>query len=129
MVGPRVFTQAGAIMPRKKDIGTVTPDRAERLYRLLLVLADGAKTRSAVLRQLRLNIRGFYRDLEVLRAVGVAVEHNDGHYMLADDLARAVERLPFPDPCLTIGDARRLARGNSPAHKKIRSRLSSLEKE
>lgn len=114
-------------MTMKKELGNVTPDRAERLYRLLLVLADGAKTRSAVLRQLRLNIRGFYRDLEVLRAVGVSVEQNDGHYVLADDLAAAVERLPFPDPCLTVGDARLLAKGKSSAHEKIRLRLSSLE--
>jgi|SRR5690242_15023584 predicted DNA-binding transcriptional regulator YafY len=112
----------------KKDPGNVTPDRAERLYRLLLLLGDGAKTRAAVLRQLRLNIRGFYRDLEVLRAVGVPVEHNDGHYVLATDVAEALERLPFPDPCLTVADARLLAKGKSSAHRKIRRRLSTLEK-
>ena len=80
---------------------------------LLLLLGEGAKTRSAVLRQLRLNIRGFYRDLEVLRAVGVPIEHNDGHYVLATDVADALERLPFPDPCLTIADARLLAKDKS----------------
>lgn len=114
-------------MARKKDIGNVTPDRAERLYRLLRLLGNGARSRASVLRQLRLNIRGFYRDLEVLRAVGVRVELTNGHYTLLDDLADAVERLPFPDPCLTVGDARQLARGRSRAHEKIRQRLSLLE--
>ena len=115
---------------RKKDvtIGAVTSDRAERLYRLLLLFGEGAQTRAKILRHLGLNIRGFYRDLEALRAVGVEVEQVNGHYVLNDPLPDAVERLPFPDPCLTVGDARRLARGSSRAHQKIKERLETLEK-
>jgi hypothetical protein len=46
---------------------------------------------------------------------------------LAEDSAQAIERLPFPDPGLTLGEARQLARGRSDAHKKIRKQLHQIE--
>jgi hypothetical protein len=108
--------------------GNVTADRAERLCRLLTLLGQGPQTRAALTRQLRLNIRGFYRDLEVLRAAGITVELLDGHYVLGEDAEGAIERLPFPDPGLTIGDARQLAKGKSGAHRKIQAKLERIER-
>jgi hypothetical protein len=79
-------------------------------------------------RQLRLGIRGFYRDLEALRIVGITVELGNGRYRLVPPLAQAVDQLPLPDPGLSLGEARILARGRSPGHKKIRAHLQAIER-
>ena len=73
-------------------------------------------------------MRGFYRDLEALRAVGVAVRLSKGKYVLEEDVTEAIERLPFPDPNLTLGEARQLARGRTRAHRKIRELLEQIDK-
>ena len=106
---------------------SVSPERAGRLFRMLTLLGVGRQTRIALTRRLRLGVRGFYRDLEVLRASGIAVTLNGGKYALLEDAGPAIERLPFPDPGLTLGDARQLARGRSDAHKKIRQQLVKIE--
>ena len=106
---------------------SVTPERAGRLFRLLTLLRAGPQTRKALTRKLRLGVRGFYRDLEVLREVGIQVELENGRYLLREDPDLVIERLPFPDPMLTLGEARQLARGRSLAHKKIRQQLEKIE--
>ena len=108
-------------------ITTVTLDRAGRLFRLLTLLSAGPQTRTSLTRRLRLGIRGFYRDLEVLRTVRIEVALADGKYALTEDAAAAIERLPFPDPGLTLGEARQLARGRLGAHRKIREQLTKIE--
>lgn len=108
-------------------ITSVTHDRAGRLFRLLTLLADGPQSRQALTRRLRLGLRGFYRDLEALRGVGVEVVLAGGKYALREDAAQAIERLPFPDPGLTHGEARQLARGRQPGNKKIRALLEKIE--
>ena len=105
----------------------VTPERAGRLFRLLTLLGGGPQSRKTLTRRLRLGVRGFYRDLEVLREVGIPVILLNGKYALAEDAGRAIERLPFPDPGLTLGEARQLARGRNDAHKKIRKQLDKIE--
>jgi hypothetical protein len=105
---------------------TVTAARVARLYRLLRLLAAGPLTRSALLRRLGLNQRGFYRDIEVLRAAGIHVSPRAGHYSLDPDFAAAVERLPFPDPGLTVGQAQRLARGKTAAHRILQARVDQI---
>ena len=107
---------------------TVTLERAARLYRLLKLLGQGPQSRAAFIRRLRFGIRGFYRDLEVLRVVGIVVELSAGKYHLQEELATALERLPFPDPNLSLGEARQLAKGRSVAHKKIAAQLKKIEK-
>ena len=64
---------------------TVSLERATRLYRMLTLLGRGAQTRAALVRRLRLGIRGYYRDLEILRAVGILVEFSGGKYRLKDE--------------------------------------------
>ena len=73
-------------------------------------------------------MRGFYRDLEVLRAIGIAVRLSKGKYLLEEEVAAAIDRLPFPDPSLTLGEARQLARGRSLAHRKLRELLEQIDK-
>jgi hypothetical protein len=108
-------------------ITSVTPDRAGRLFRLLTLLGTGPQTRTNLTRRLRLGVRGFYRDLEVLRQVGIRVALVNSKYVLTEDAASAIDRLPFPDPGLTLGEARQLARGKLSAHRKIREQLVKIE--
>lgn len=120
-------------MARKKaappvTVASVTLERAVRLVRLLRLLDQGAHTRTSLIRKLRLGVRGFYRDLEVLRAVAVNIALIDGRYRLEEDLAPALDKLPFPDPVLTLGEARMLARGRTPAHRKINDLLQRVER-
>jgi hypothetical protein len=113
---------------RGSAVAAVSLERAARLYRMLITLGQGPQTRAALVRRLRLGIRGFYRDLEVLRTVNIMVELSAGRYRLSEELVSVLERLPFPDPGLNLGEARQLAKGRSPAHKKIREQLAKIEK-
>jgi hypothetical protein len=112
----------------KNAVTAVTAERAQRLHRLLRFLGNGPQARTALLRKLRLGVRGFYRDLETLRVVGTSVKLADGKYRLLDTLESALERLPFPDPNLTLGEARVLAKGRAGVHVKIRAIVDKIEK-
>jgi len=101
----------------------VTADRAARLYRLLRILVGGPQTRAALTRRLRLDVRGFYRDLELLRAAGIRLTLADRRYQLQEDVEAAIARLPFPDPHLTLGEAVQVALGRSAAHRTLREQI------
>ena len=106
---------------------TLTTPRAARLYRLLTLLGDGPQTRQQLLRRLRLDVRGFYRDLESLRALGIEVETGgDNRYSLLGHLDDALARLPFPDPGLNFRDVQQLAKGETAAHRKLKQRINSF---
>ena len=105
---------------------SVTGARVARLYRLLKLLAAGPLTRPVILRRLGLNQRGFYRDIELLRAAGVRVVPHEGRYHLEPNFATAAARLPFPDPRLTLGEAERLARGTTAAHRALKARVEQI---
>jgi hypothetical protein len=107
---------------------SVTAERAARLYHLVRLVAEGPLTRSALMRRLGLDIRGFYRDLELLREAGVSFTLERQRYTLQEDPDEATARLPFPDPCLTLGEAAQLARGRSAAHRRMQALLAQLEK-
>jgi hypothetical protein len=119
-------------MLKTKKAGTaghnITSERAARLFQLVSLLGRAAQTRAALIRTLRLTVRGFYRDLEVLRGAGIAVALVKGQYILSDHPASAIDRLPFPDPGLTLGEARQLARGRSRVHKKLQGQVARIEK-
>ncbi|HEY1859962.1 MAG TPA: hypothetical protein VGG61_06390 [Gemmataceae bacterium] len=119
-------------MATKRDPGlnaekpTVTIERAARLYQMLKLLGQGPQARGMLARRLRLDVRGFYRDLELLRAVGIVVEADARRYRLLGSLEDAINRLPLPDPHLTLGEAARLAVGRNPAHRKIAAHLNRI---
>ena len=78
-------------MGRKKTDATptttLTAPRAARLHKLLTLLGEGPQTRRQLLTRLRLDIRGFYRDLEALRGLGIEVTAVVGNkYALAGEL-------------------------------------------
>lgn len=105
---------------------TVTPERARRLHRLLRMLGTGPQTREAISRKLRLDIRGFYRDLGLLREAGIVIRPVAGRYRLVLEVDDALARLPFPDPCLTLGEASQLATGRQPVHRKLMGQLRKI---
>jgi hypothetical protein len=105
---------------------TVTAQRAARLHRLVTLLAAGPQTREAIRKRMRMDVRSFYRDLELLRTAGIKVPLRDRHYVLNMGAATAYARLPFPDPHLSLGDAQQLARGRTPAHTKLKAIIGRI---
>ena len=111
---------------RAPSATTITRQRAGRLYRLLALLGEKPQTRAGVTRRLRQNLRGFYRDLEVLRRFGIEVELANGRYALTGAAGDAQGRLPFPDPGLSLGEALQLAKGRTAAHRKLRDQIAEI---
>jgi hypothetical protein len=104
----------------------VTPERFARLHQLVQSLSGGPQPRERLLQHLGLDVRGFYRDLEVLRACGVLVALEEGQYSLTGAPEDALARLPFPDAHLTLGEVRQLARGRSAAHRRLQQLIDRL---
>ncbi len=109
-----------------EPIPVVTAQRATRLFQLLKLTAEAARTRQTLLRRLKVDLRGFYRDLELLRSLGIAVACDGDRYQLVGGLDDALARLPFPDPGLSLREAFLLSNGKTEAHRKLRSRIHSL---
>src|SRR4051812_33607289 len=110
----------------KPGATAITAERAARLYRLLALLGQKPQTRAALAARLKTGVRGFYRDLEVLRKVGIAVTLTAGRYVLQGTAAEAQARLPFPDPGLSLGEAQALAKGRSAAHRKLKGQIEDI---
>jgi predicted DNA-binding transcriptional regulator YafY len=119
MAKKRISSRAAA-----EDRASVTPERFDRLHLLLVLLAKAPQTREVLARRLKLDVRGFYRDLEVLRQAGVTIVLDEGRYYLTETLDAARQRLPFPDPMLTLGEALQLAKGRSAAHRRLQKRIA-----
>ena len=114
-------------MPRTRTTaGGITVERAARLYSILSTLRSGPKTRGELLTYLQIDIRGFYRDLEKLRELGVDFALRDHKYRLAMSFDDATARLPFPDPQLSVREAIELAKGRTPAHRKLKQYLAVI---
>src|SRR5262249_49899842 len=107
---------------------TVTFDRAARLCRLLRILGAGAETRQSLIRRLKLDVRGFYRDLELLRRAGIAVPLSPGRYRLQKPLGVVLPLVPCPDPGLTLGEVMELAQGKTKTHTKLRKQIARVTK-
>lgn len=106
---------------------SLTAQRAARLFRLLTLLGDGSQSRQQILRKLKVDVRGFYRDLEALRGLGVEIHSGgDNRYALEMELDDALARLPFPDPGLNFRDVQQLAKGDTAAHRKLKRRINSF---
>jgi hypothetical protein len=114
--------------PSTPETKAVTAERAARLYRLLQLLGTGPQKRDALTKRLKLDIRGFYRDLELLHKWGITVSLAKHRYTLEADADEAVALLPFPDPHLTLGEVRQLAKGRSKAHRKLQEQIAAIIK-
>lgn len=113
-------------MAKSERSTAVTTERASRLYRLVKMLGSGPQTREVLTKRLRLNVRGFYRDLDLLRQYGLTLPMKDRRYTLEEDVEAALARLPLPDPQLTLGEAILLAKGRSHAHLKLKSQIAKI---
>jgi predicted DNA-binding transcriptional regulator YafY len=109
--------------------GSVSVERAVRLYRLLKLLGAGPRSREALRKRLRLDARGFYRDLGLLRDCGIHVSSSNHLYRLEDEFRQALVRLPFPDPGLTLGEAQQVARGRTTAHRKLKEQIAQISED
>lgn len=104
----------------------VTPERFTRLHRLVRFLSEGARSRDQLTTHLGLDVRGFYRDLEVLRAFGIEVTLEGGQYTLTAAADEALAMLPYPDPHLTLGEMKSLAKGRSSLHRRMQQQIERL---
>jgi len=106
--------------------GSITAERSARFYTIVKLLNAGPKTRAQLLQALKLDLRSFYRDLEKLRELTVAITLVKHHYRLMESFDRALSHLPFPDPQLNLHEAMSLAKGRSAAHRKLKQQLSLI---
>ncbi len=104
----------------------ITLQRASRLHRLVCFLATEPKTRPAILSDLRVGLRTFYRELELLKKCGVKVRHKQKLYHLAPTAAEAEGRLPFPDPQLSFAEMAELARCDCAAGRRLSEMLAAV---
>jgi hypothetical protein len=113
--------------PANSHAKMVTAERAARLYRLIRIVSQKPQTREMLRKRLRLDLRGFYRDLELLRESGIELPLVKRRYVLSEPMDQVLPQLPFPDPRLTLGDAVALAKGRTKAHRKLREIISAIE--
>ena len=125
MAKKRTAAPPPAPVPRERP--GVTAERFGRLMLLLRLLSEKPHTREALMRRLKMDVRGFYRDLGLVRGAGIGVELAGGRYHLSGDLETALGLLPFPDPHLTLAEATTLAKGRTAAHGKLRDLLERAE--
>lgn len=98
----------------------ITGERAGRLYKLLKLLASNSVPRTVILKRLRVGIRSFYRDVDLLRSCGVDIVVKESEYSLPGDLDTVLDRVPFPDPELSFAEILVLMKGRQTAHHKLR---------
>jgi hypothetical protein len=104
----------------------VTVERAARLCRLVSLTARGGLGRARLLQLLKVDLRGFYRDLQLLRGAGVDISPADGRYVLSGAVQEAIDRLPCPDPHLTLGELALLTTGRGIVSRKLRQLLADI---
>jgi len=110
--------------PRRRPAVHITLQRAARLHRLVGVLAESPLSRDDILAELRIGLRTFYRELELLKRCGVKVRHKSKLYLLQATPEQAEGRLPFPDPQLSFAEMAELAHCDCPAGKRLAELLA-----
>ena len=84
------------------------------------------RSRDQILSHLRIGLRTFYRELELLKRCGVKVRHQSKLYTLLATAEQAEGRLPFPDPQLSFAEMAELAACPCEAGKRLAELLSSV---
>jgi predicted DNA-binding transcriptional regulator YafY len=112
--------------PRRRPSVHITLQRAARLHRLVRFLATNPRTRASILSDLKVGLRTFYRELELLKRCGVKIRHKAKLYDLVPTATEALGRLPFPDPQLSFAEMAELAQCPSPAGKRLAELLATV---
>ncbi len=108
---------------RKPDL---TPERASRLCKMLRVLGNGPQPKDILVRRLGVEERGFFRDLKLIRELGITIDSSGSSYRLTSGLDDALYRVPMPDLKLSLREALELSQGRSPVHRLLRRKLVSM---
>jgi hypothetical protein len=111
---------------RRRPSVHVTLQRAARFHRLVTFLASSARTRPDILVHLKIGLRTFYRELDLLRRCGIKVRHKTKLYHLVTTAEDAEGRLPFPDPQLSFAEMAELAGCDCPAGHRLAELLASV---
>jgi hypothetical protein len=111
---------------RRRPAVHITLGRAARLHHLVMFLAAAARSRESVLAELRIGLRTFYRELELLKRSGVKVQQKEKAYRLLSTAEQAEGRLPFPDPQLSFAEMAELARCPGEAGRRLSEMLASV---
>jgi hypothetical protein len=93
---------------------------------MVMLLSQTPKTRSAILSELAIGLRTFYRELELLHRCGVKIQQKNKLYTLISTPAQAQGRLPFPDPQLSFAEMEELSRSPGEAGKRLAALLDSV---
>jgi hypothetical protein len=91
-----------------------------------MFLASAARSRDAILADLRIGLRTFYRELELLKRCGVPVQQKEKSYRLMATAEQAEGRLPFPDPQLSFAEMAELARCPGEAGRRLAEMLQNV---
>jgi hypothetical protein len=83
----------------------------------------------ATLSELRIGLRTFYRELELLKRCGVKVRQRSKLYFLLPTAEEAEGRLPLPDPELSFAEMVELARCDCPAGRRLADLLAAMFKQ
>jgi hypothetical protein len=78
------------------------------------------------LSELRIGLRTFYRELDLLNRCGVKIRHKTKLYFLVPTAREAEGRLPFPDPQLSFAEMAELAECDCPAGKRLAGLLAAV---
>jgi hypothetical protein len=114
---------------RRRPSVHITLQRAARLHRLVRFFSSVPRTRSVILSELRIGLRTFYRELELLKKCGVKVRHKQKLYHLVPTAAEALGRLPFPDPQLSFAEMAELAVCECAAGRRLAELLAEVVNE
>jgi hypothetical protein len=122
---PSKMSQASV---RRRPTVHISLQRAARLHRLVRSLSGGPLARPNVLSELRIGLRTFYRELELLNRCGVKVRYKSKLYHLLPTAAEAEGRLPFPDPQLSFAEMTELAQCDCAAGRRLAELLATVIK-
>jgi hypothetical protein len=111
---------------RRRPSVRITLRRASRLLRLVRLLAEAPRGRMAILSELRIGLRTFYRELGLLRRCGIKVRQESKLYSLSATAEQAAGQLPFPDPQLSFAEMAELARCDCPAGRRLADLLAAV---
>lgn len=113
---------------RSTDRPALSRQRLIRLFRFVKLLERTPLKREHLMKRLHLDVRGFYRDLEALRELGIVVAIGDDHrYSLQIPFGEALKHLPFPTPQLTFSEVAELIQsGSGTTYDKLRKEWETL---
>jgi predicted DNA-binding transcriptional regulator YafY len=112
--------------PRLTPTPSVTPERASRFARLIRLVGKTPRERTLLLDKLDVDLRGFYRDVRVLRDLSIDIKNSGSLYFLNEGADEARAKLPCPDPQLTVAELQVVAKGNTEAHRKLKRLLETI---